>query len=169
VWYMLATFLPKHMLSALGGGELSEPGQRAYTQAGCAAAIFVHVVFGTQAIRWGRKAIGRYQGTIEPSSILDRRRISSGVRRIVAGLIAVFGAALWSGALFYLLSTAHSRKGNAPDWVPSQYHSVWKSIYNNEGILNLPYQIIGVLTLLLVGLVLIGRNIRLIRASMGTT
>jgi hypothetical protein len=165
---VLVTFLPKHILLSWNLSEWSEPGQKAFLQATSAAVIFVHVVFSTQAIRWGRKAIDRYQGTIEPSSI-DTRRISSGVRQIVAGLIAVLGAALWSGALFYLLSTAYSRKGNAPDWVPSQYHSVWKSVYDDGIGLFTSYQIIGVLTLLLVGLVLIGRSIRLIRASTGTT
>jgi len=169
VGVMLITFLPKHILSAWNASEWSEPGRKAILLAGCAAVIFVHVVFGAQAIRWGQEAIGRYQGTIKPSSILYTRRLSSGVRGIVAGLIAVFGAALWSGALFYLLSTAYSRKGNAPDWVPSQYHIVWKSIYDNDTGISLPYQIIGVLTLLLVGLVLIARSIRLIRTLMGTT
>lgn len=163
--------VPKHILLAwnIKLGQFTEPGPKTMALAGCAALIFVHVVFGTQAIRWGRGAIDRYQGTIKPSSIRYTRRLSSGVRRIVTGLIALFGAALWAGGLFYLLSTAHSRKGIAPDWVPSQYHSVWKSIYENDTGVFLPYQIIGVLTLVCVGLVLIGRGIRLIWTLMGTT
>ena len=169
VWVLLITFLPNHAMTALNVGEWSEPGRRVLTQVGSAAIIFVHVVFGTLAIRWGRKAIGRYQGTIEPSSIPDTRRIPPGVRRIVAGLIAVFGAALWSGALFYLFSTAYSGKGSAPDWVPSQYHSVWKSVHKGDLGILVYYQIIGVLTLVFVGLVLIGRNIRLIRTLKRTT
>jgi hypothetical protein len=160
--FMLLTFVPRHILSAWNVSQSQlESGHKAMIQAGCAALIFVHVVFGTQAIRWGREAIGRYQGTIKPSSIRYTRRL--GVRRIVAGSTAVFGAALWSGALFYLLSTAYSRKGNAPDWVPSEYHSVWKTIYEHDTGIMLPYQIVGALTLLFVGLVLIGRSVRLIR------
>jgi hypothetical protein len=168
VGVILFSFLPKHILSAWNLGQwLAEPGQRAMTLVGCGALIFVHVVFGTQAIRWGREAIGRYQGTIKPPSTGCTR--STGVRRIVAGFIAVFGAALWGGGLVYLLSTAYSRKGEAPDWVPSQYHSIWKSVYNHDTGMNLPYQIIAASTLLLVGLVLIGRSTRSIRILMGTT
>jgi hypothetical protein len=168
VGIFLFAFLPKHILSAWNLSQwLAEPGQKAMTLAGCGALIFVHVVFGTQAIRWGRAAFGRYQGTIKPPSTGCAG--PTGVRRMVAGFIAVFGAALWGGGLFYLLSTAYSRKGEAPDWVSSQYHSVWKSVYHNDTGMNLPYQIIGASTLLLVGLVLIGRSIRLIRTLTGTT
>jgi hypothetical protein len=167
VGIVLLTFLPKHILSAWNGQWLAEPGRKAIALAFCGAPIFVHVLFGTQAIRWGRGAIGRYQGTIKPPSTGSTR--PAGVRRIVAGLIAVFGAALWGGGLFYLLSTAYSRKGEAPDWVPSEYHIVWKSVYHHDTGITLPYQIIGASTLLLVGLVLIGRSIRMTRILTRTT
>ena len=132
VWFgiaMMIAFVPKHILLAWKINQFAEPSLKAAVLATSASIIFVHAVFGTLAIRWGWRAIGRYQGIIKPSSI--HHTISSGVHQLVIGVIAVFGAALWAAGLLYLLSTAYSRKGSAPDWVPSQYHSVWTSIYEN--------------------------------------
>ncbi len=170
VWFgiaMMIAFVPKHILLAWKINQFAEPSLKAAVLATSASIIFVHAVFGTLAIRWGWRAIGRYQGIIKPSSI--HHTISSGVHRLVIGVIAVFGAALWAAGLLYLLSTAYSRKGSAPDWVPSQYHSVWTSIYENGNGTILTYQILGVFTLVFVGLVLIVRGIRMIRTLTGTT
>lgn len=166
--FILVLSAPRHILLAWHLNEWAEPGARAIALVGGAAIVFVHALFGAQAIRWGQRTIGRYLGTIGPSSIDYTKPLSSGILRIVAGLIAVFGAALWVTGLSYLLRTAYSAKGVAPDWVPADYHVVWKRIYAHDTGVILPYQIIGVLTLLLLGLVLTGRGVQSIRTLMRT-
>jgi hypothetical protein len=129
------------------------------------ASIPVFVLFGLTGIRWGLEALDRYSGSpTKHFKVLGTRPLL----RIAAGLMAVFAAVLWGGGLLYLVAANYATKGISPTWVPTRYHALWQSVFE-EGvsgfntkisIWDTVSQVGGVTGLLFLGLLLLLRGAR---------
>jgi len=158
-WAGLAAFA---FLMARVGGRPSETSEVLYLDF---ASIPVFVLLGLTGIRWGLEALDRYSGSpTKQFKVLGTKPLL----RITAGLMAVFAAVLWGGGLLYLVAANYATKGVSPTWIPTRFHSVWQSVFE-EGVSGLNTkisiwdtfsQVGGVTGLLFLGLLLLLRGAR---------
>jgi hypothetical protein len=129
------------------------------------ASIPVFVLLGLTNIRWGLEALDRYSGSpTKHFKVLGTKP----PLRIAVGLMAVFAAVLWGGGLLYLVAANYATKGISPTWIPTRYHALWQSVFE-EGVsgfntkINIwdtASQVGGVTGLLFLGLLLLLRGAR---------
>jgi TPR repeat protein len=92
------------------------------------ASVPVFVLFGLTGIRWGLEAVDRYRGIpTKHFKVLSTRPLL----RDATGLIAVLAATLWGGGLLYLVVAIYTTKGISPTWLPTRYHALWMSIFED--------------------------------------
>ena len=158
-WAGLAAFV---ILWGSRVGRASETSEVLYLDF---VSVPVFALLGLTGICWGLEALDRYSGSpTKHFKVLGTRPLL----RIAAGLMAVFAAVLWGGGLLYLAGANYATKGISPTWIPTRYHAVWQSVFEQGvsgvnttiNIWDTLSQVGGVTGLLFLGLLLLLRGAR---------